>query len=143
LNAVNIPVFSSVLMLMPFLMHSLKASEKMAVFFASSASFTDQVRREAQIQDTSQLILADCMELPAFKSIINNENTLDNNALSAQFFRHVENVLEEGKGTVSMVVLQCSELTPYAPEIRKAFGIPVVDINSLARWVDGVLYRGV
>jgi len=140
-QAVDVPVFSSIMAAVPLLLRALRRDAKLAVVFASVASFTERVRAEAGIGDPSRIAATDCVSLPAFQPIMENSQSLDSDALMAQVREHLAGFLAEEPG-VAVIVLQCSELAPYADAIRQDFGLPVFDINSLARWVDMSLFGG-
>lgn len=135
LQAVDVPVFSSVMVAVPLLLRTLRDDAKIAVVFASAGSFTDRVRDQAGIADPSRVAIADCVSLPAFRAIMENSRSLDSDALQAQVIEHISKFLAK-EPRVAMTVLQCSELAPYAGALRREFGLPVFDINSLALWVD-------
>jgi len=139
-NAVEIPVFSSVLITAPLLLSSLGENQKLGIIFASSDSFTSKVRRECGLRDTECLVVADCRDLDAFYSILHNENYLTSSALEDQVV-DLATTLACDHPDVGALILQCSELAPYAEGIREATGLPVFDVTTLIRWVHSSVVR--
>jgi Asp/Glu/hydantoin racemase len=133
--ALDIPVFSSVMLVVPLLLRSMPKSRKLLIVFATAASFTERVAREAGITQRSRLVIADCKDLPAFAPILENQPTLDSDALRDQLVHRIGTALKADPA-IGQIVFQCSELAPYASVVREHFGLPVFDINSLALWVD-------
>ena len=138
-QAVDVPVFSSILAAVPLLLRTVRQDARVAIVFASVASFTARVRDQAGIDDASRIAATDCASLPAFQPIMENSRSLDSDALMAQVREHLGAFIAE-EPAVAVIVLQCSELAPYADAIRQDCGLPVFDINSLALWVDTSLF---
>lgn len=132
--AVDIPVFSSVLLCVPLLLQTIGAGKKLLIVFASSSSFTDRLVAEAAITDQSRLAIADCLGLPAFESILENRQTLDSDRLREQLVALIEAELD-AQPSICQILFQCSELAPYAQHVRDRYGLPVFDVTELARWV--------
>jgi Asp/Glu/hydantoin racemase len=137
-EAVDIPVFSSILTAVPLLLHSLASSAKVALVFASAGSFTERARQQAGIVDATRLVVIGCETLPAFQPILRNEDRLDSAALRQQLAGRIEAMLQQ-EPDVAIILLQCSEFAPYAPYLRERFDRPVFDVNTMTAWVDRAL----
>ena len=55
-------------------------------------------------------------------------------AVSKEILSAVEKGFEEHPKT-AIIVLECTDLPPYAQQIREKFGVPVFDINSMIGYV--------
>ena len=42
---------------------------------------------------------------------------------------------------VDAILLECSDLPPYAAAIQRATGLPVFDFITLAKWVESVVVQ--
>ena len=132
-SALDIPAFMSVLTLVPLVLRALGRHRKLAIIFASSASFTETVRRECAIDETDRIVVTDCRGLPAFQPILDNEDYLDSAALERQLADHVERLVGR-HGDIGCVMLQCSELPPYAATLQKIVDVPIVDVVTIVQW---------
>ena len=131
--AVGVPVFSSILGQLPWLLASIPESQRVAVIFADRRSFTRSMQRECGIADIRRLVVADCMGIPEFKAMIDRPYRLAHSALQLAVVRHAQRLVQEHPD-IGMVVLQCSELPPYAAAIQAAIQRPIADIVTLTEW---------
>lgn len=139
-DAVEIPVFSSILTQVPWLVKSLPANQRVLVLFADRRSFSAEMRSECGITDPTRLVISDCMDIPEFSSMLARPYKLQHAALERALVRHVKQQVAE-HGNVGLIVLQCSELPPYAAAIQDAISCPVVDVVTLATWVHDIVTR--
>lgn len=138
--AVDIPAFMSVLTLVPPVLRALGRHRRLAIIFASSSSFTETVRRECGIDETERIIVSDCRELPAFRPILDNEDSLDADALGDQLAESAARMIER-HDDIGCIILQCSELPPYAARIQKIAEVPIVDVVTLVEWAHASALR--
>ncbi|HEV2271219.1 MAG TPA: aspartate/glutamate racemase family protein [Steroidobacteraceae bacterium] len=139
-NAVRIPVFSSILTQVPWLIRSLPADQRVLVLFADRRSFTPAMRSECGITDLRRIVISDCMAIPEFCAMLARPYTLQHAALERALVRHVKREMVEHKN-IGLIVLQCSELPPYAAAIQDAVSSAVVDVVTLATWAHEVVTR--
>lgn len=139
-NAVSVPVFTSVMLLVPLLLNALGPERRLAIVFASAHAYTDRVRRECRIPDDDRIVVAEARDLPAFAPILANESELDDAALETQV-RDLVAKLVADEPRIACVVLQCSDLPPYAAAIQAATGVPVVDVVTLVGWAHAMSVR--
>ncbi len=139
-NAVNVPVFTSVMLLVPLLLGSLGSDRRLAIVFSSAHAYTDRVRRECGIPDDDRIVVAEARGLPAFAPVLANGDELDDAALELQV-RDLVAKLVDDEPRIACVVLQCSELPPYAAAIQAAVGVPVVDVVTLVEWAHAIAVR--
>jgi Asp/Glu/hydantoin racemase len=139
-RALSIPVFSSVLTQVPWLLASLPHAGRLAIVFADKRSFTDRVRAECGITDTRRLVITDCMGLEPFTAMLRHPYTLEHRKLEAALVEQVAQLVEADP-QISMIMLQCSELPPYAAALQKVVDRPIVDVVTLTEWAFAVSVR--
>lgn len=138
--AVAVPAFTSVMLLVPMLLKSLAPDRRLAILFASAHAYTDRVRHECAIPEDNRIVVAEARSLPAFAPILANEAELDSGALEAETSQLVADLVANDPN-IACVVLQCSELPPYAAAIQARIGVPVVDVVTLINWAHGISVR--
>ena len=72
------------------------------------------------------------------KRILGNETTLDVAAAREDMLRAGRAVMAEHPGTGALV-LECTNMVPYAADLRAALGIPVYSIYSFVIWFQAAL----
>lgn len=132
-DAVDVPVFLSSLTQVPLIQLGLKRDQKILVFAADGPSVNAQML--AHVGATPErLIVQNVGDRPAFAPIRWGKTELDNGALiddlvalaKAQQAEHPE---------IGAILLECSDLPPYAADIHDATGLPVFDFITLINWV--------
>ncbi|MCP4302091.1 MAG: aspartate/glutamate racemase family protein [Gammaproteobacteria bacterium] len=135
-NAVAVPVFMSILTQVPLLLNSLGENQSLAIVFATKTAFSPLIQRECGIDDLSRIVQIDLIDCPSFIDMTQGDKPLDGDALLAQIISKVEAEIDDSVGAI---MLQCSDLPPFAVEIQHHFGLPVFDMTGLIDWV----YRSV
>ena len=132
--AVNVPVFMSSLTQLPLIKLGLKPDQKILVMCASgdsmSQEFFDKVN--ANFADT---IIQDVGSMESFAPIRWGKLTLDNKRLAKDLSELAAKVCREHP-EIGAILLECSDLPPYAADIQRATGLPVYDFISLINWVE-------
>ncbi|MGH8137881.1 MAG: aspartate/glutamate racemase family protein [Steroidobacteraceae bacterium] len=139
-HAASVPVFSSILTQIPWLLSALPRAQRIAVVFADSRSFTPRIQEQCRIQDASRLVVADCMALEPFRAMLEHPYRLAHRQLEAAVASHLRELVKADP-QIGLIMLQCSELPPYAAAIQRATGRPVVDVVNLALWAQSAARR--
>lgn len=134
-RALPVPVCMSILVQLPFLLATLPPSQRLLVYFASRSSATDRLFEICGVSqsDRQRLVIEDAWQLPAFSAYLGRPSRLDRDALGNQVVQDVARCVAEHRD-IGGVVLQCSDLPPYAQRIQRATGLPVYDGSLIAEW---------
>lgn len=134
-NAVNLPVFMSSLLQAPMLSHMLGAHQRLAVIAANGAGITEQVLHGAGITDPDRLVIQGLDHMPHFNEVILQEKgVLDEDRLREEVVR-VATETVTAHPSIGAVLLECSDLPPYARAVHEATGLPVFDWAGFIRYV--------
>lgn len=139
-NAVNVPVFLSSLTQLPLIKLGMGSQQKILVLAADAPSVTNDMLAHVGT-DNERLIVQNVGDREAFAPIRWGKTTLDNQALIDDL---VELCLERKKEhpEIGAILLECSDLPPYAADIQNATGLPVYDFITLINWIHaGVVQR--
>jgi aspartate/glutamate racemase len=141
--AVSIPVFMSSLLQAPLLLRMLSPQQRLGVLVANGGGITDGVLRGAGISDPARLRIQGLDHKPHFNEVILQEvGTLDEDRLRSEV---VEAAMEavEADPSIGAILLECSDLPPYARSVQEATGLPVFDWAGFIRYVhDAISPRG-
>lgn len=131
--AVGVPVFLSSLCQLPMVKAGIRREGKIAVFAADGSSLTDELLANVG-SDTTRLIVQNVGDLASFAPIRWGGLELDNGRLTDDLCDLAQGLCEQHPD-IDAILLECSDLPPYAAAIQKAVGLPVFDFITLAKWV--------
>ncbi len=131
--AVDVPVFLSSLCQLPLIKLGLPTDRKIAVFAASGDNLDSRILEQVGAHE-DDLVVQDVGSLESFSSIRWGREELDNAALTRDLSALAADLVRDHP-EVGAVLLECSDLPPYACEIQRACGLPVFDFITLIKWV--------
>ena len=137
--AVGVPVFMSSLCQLATIKTWLPAERKIAVFAADGASINDEFL--SQVNTTiDQIVVVNVGDMESFAPIRWGKGPLDNGLLEDDLCKRAQEVCAKYP-EVDAILLECSDLPPYAAAIQRATGLPVFDFITLAKWVESVVVQ--
>jgi Asp/Glu/hydantoin racemase len=134
-SAVHVPVFTSSLLQVPTLLAALPADRKIGVLTISGHSLRPEHFEAVGVPCLDRVVVAGLESAEAlYRPIIDNTGPLDVNAARAQVVAAAQ-ALAKQNPDIAALVLECTNLPPYAAAIQRATGLPVWDAITLVRWV--------
>lgn len=133
-EAVSVPVFLSSLCQIPIIKLGLKTSQKIAVFAASKENLTHELLKKVGA-DINDCVIQDIGKLESFAPIRWGKMQLDNERLTKDLAEAAKKLISE-RSDIGAILLECSDLPPYASDIQRATGLPVFDFITLINWVE-------
>lgn len=128
--ALSVPVVTSSLLLIPFVRTLLKPNEKIGVITARKASLGHAHLEAVGVQDPSSLVIVGMEEAAEFTGVfIHGRQTLDQDACRREMETAAGLLMETPR--IGAVVLECTNMPPYADAVRKRTGKPVFDVTTL------------
>jgi hypothetical protein len=139
--AVNIPVFLSSWMQVPFIHRMLQPGKKVGAVVADSRYIQKEILVNAGIDDSLPLAIAGMEDQPAFWSgIMEEEGTLDSDAVQREVVG-VARDLVRANPDIGALLLECSCLPPYAVAVQEALRLPVFDFITMINYVYSALAK--
>jgi len=138
---VSVPVFSSSLIQIP-LMHQLSGGRGKVGVITARASALTAAHFEAVGSGGIPIAVAGMEEQPEFADVIlhDRRTDIDEARLAAELVA-VGDQLRRDAPDVTSIVLECTDLPPYASELQEALGLPVADLTTLAEMVHSITTR--
>jgi Asp/Glu/hydantoin racemase len=131
---VKVPVATSSLMQVPWVQATLPPGKRVGIVSVSAKSLTPAHLKAASVPlDTPIVGTEDGKEF--FRVLILGEKQDMDIALAAQDILGAAQKLVEENPDIGAIVLECTNMPPYAHAIQEALGIPVYDIYSLIVWL--------
>ncbi|WP_128931966.1 hypothetical protein [Bradyrhizobium zhanjiangense] len=141
--AVDIPVCLSPLLLAPFLEVMLPPNRSVGIITAKAPGLTPDLLNASGISRESERIVIGGLEnSPAFAAaLLTASGNLDNAAVEVETVE-VAMELMRRRPDIGALLLECSELPPYAAAVQRATGVPVFDYTSIIEFfVQGLVRR--
>ena len=139
---VSVPVFASSLIQIP-LMHQMAGLRgRVGVITASKRALTP-AHFAAVGAANIPVAVAGMEEQPEFSAVIlrNERREIDEKKLAAELACVGRTLLREYPD-IRSIVLECTDLPPYAHGLQRRLGLPVADLTTLATMVHSIVNRG-
>lgn len=130
-EAVRVPVFLSALLQIPWLAAALGPGRAIGVLTAHGGRLTPELLALAGVAPEHRLHIAGMEHHPAFRGPMLDETPLlDTDAVEAEIVAEAE-ALVARHPEIGALVLECSNMPPYAHAIQAATGLPVFDFTTM------------
>jgi len=139
-DAVRIPVFSSSLLQVPLARAMIGCDRKVGVLTASAESLTDRHFAGIGLRDIPMVVMGmeDAEEFTA--AFIEGKSSLDPEKVRNEMIRAAERMALLHPD-IGALVLECTNMPPYARAVQQVLNVPVFDVVTLVRYVHSILDR--
>jgi len=134
-GAVDVPVFASALLQVPLVHRMLKPDQCVGILTAAEEHLTGAHLANVGITDEIPVCIAGLERSAEFTRILTDAKAEpDVDQLESEVVDLARRLVSQNRGT-GAIVLECTDLPPFAAALRQALGLPVFDIVTLADWV--------
>lgn len=133
-NALDVPVFTSSLLQIPIIRAIYGENARVLVITASGVSLTAKHFEGAGILDLKGIRIVGLEENREWRKIFESPDS----EIDVEIFRNDLAQLAKEHATLHQadaVLLECTDLPPFAEEIRQATGLPVFDYVTLLNYI--------
>ncbi len=140
-TAVGVPVMLSSLLQIPFIASTLGPDQSIGIICANRTRLTPELLALAGVPEDMRLAIVGLERQPAFRGpILDEDGVLDSDAVEAEVVAEAK-ALVAASPDVGAILLECSNLPPYAHAVQAATGRPVFDFLTLIDFMHGALNR--
>jgi len=140
-DSVDIPVFLSSLLQVRFIHPMLPKGRKIGVISANSSVLTPEHFAGVGISPDIPLVLAGMENQTEFRdAILLEKGSLDSDQIQREVVE-VAVLMVQRNPDVGAIILECSDLPPYAAAIQAAVNRPVFDFITMINYVHSALVR--
>jgi hypothetical protein len=140
-TAVNIPVFLSSWMQVPYISRIIPSHQRIGVLMANSRHLRRAFLKRAGIDESIPMAVAGMEDQPAFRSaIIEESGELDSAKVEKEIVT-VAQKLKQEYPDIGAIFLECSDMPPYAAAIQDVLHLPVFDFVTMINFVHATLTR--
>jgi Asp/Glu/hydantoin racemase len=137
--AVSVPVFISSLLQIPFMHQISGPGRRIGIITANAAALTDDHFRAVGVSPEIPLAIAGMQAKDEFRqAVLEEKGTLDS-TLMEQEVVSVARELVAQYADIGAILLECSDLPPFAHAVQAATGRPVFDFITMIRYVHTTL----
>ena len=138
-DAVDVPVFLSSLLQIPFI-YQIKR-QKIGIITADSKSLTPEHFIAVGVNKEIPLRIAGMEDQKEFReAILEEKGTLDSDLIEREVVGVAKKLVTDNPD-IGALVLECSDLPPYAHAIQKEVNLPIFDFTTMIRYVHTALVR--
>lgn len=131
----NIPVGLSSLIQIPWIRTLLGPEKKIVVLTASKESITDKLFLSCGLTDWEDLIIRDLRYQPEFSCILEDRGIFNHAIVREEVVAAALDAVQSSPDNIGAILLECSDMPPYAADVQRATGLPVFDFITLIRWM--------
>ena len=134
-RALDIPVFLSSLIQLPFIDTIVGSGAKVGVITADSECLNKDLLTAVGVSDTSNLVITGLQNQPNFRRFALEETgVLDTESVAAEVVATARQMVTDHK-QMRALILECSLLPPYGAAIQAAVNLPVFDYITMINFV--------
>jgi len=136
---INVPFFSSSLMMLPMMVHSMPGNKKVGVITANGP-ILEQVQAiencGLSVEDKeNRIVVMGCENGLEFSSaIMANTGVYNPLKVEQEIVAVAKQMLQDNKD-IGAILLECTELSPHAVAVQNAVRMPVWDYTTLTKWI--------
>ncbi|MEM8980392.1 MAG: aspartate/glutamate racemase family protein [Pseudomonadota bacterium] len=135
--ALPVPVLTSALSQVPWIASTLSSGQKVGILTISAQSLTPAHLSAAHVTLETPIAAPD--ESGTFvQSVLGNQTELDVAAAEQEMVQAALKLKAQTPG-LAAIVLECTNMPPYAPAIAQATGLPVYSILTSLNWLQAGL----
>ena len=139
-DALDVPVFLSSLLQIPFILMTLGSDQKVGIITADSKGLDKMLLKAAGIESDESLVIRGMEDQENFsKAIIEETGVLDSDKVEIEAVSVACEMVEEEE--VHALLLECSCLPPYGNAIQKAVCLPIFDYITMIDYVHSALVK--
>jgi len=141
--ALDIPVMLSSLLQLPFIASTLAPSASIGVICANKERLLPALLEEAYPHPTRALQIVGLEDAPAFRyAILDEKGALDTEKVEKEVVSRAVKLVEENP-EIGAILLECSNLPPYAAAVQNATGRHVFDFITMIDYMQAAGRRSV
>lgn len=138
-DAVDIPVFMSSMLQVPFLVRTLKRGQKIGIITANASVMTETHLYNVGITSDMPIVLYGMESKEEFRtSILEEKGTMDTDKIEREILEVCDKMLDENP-EVAIIQLECSDLPPFAAAVHGHTKLPVFDFTTMIRYFENAL----
>jgi len=140
-DALDIPVFLSSLLQVPFIYQLLPRGRKIGIISADLRALAPEHFHSVGVTPDIPIVYGGMEHKIEFReAVLLEKGTLDSDQIQREVVELAEQMVETHPD-IGAIVLECSDLPPYAAAVQAAVNLPVFDFITMIQYVHSALVR--
>ncbi|MBA7669682.1 hypothetical protein ES703_77815 [subsurface metagenome] len=128
-------------MQIPMISRSLKPGQKVGIICADGDALVPTPALEnCGVNDRSTVVIAGAQGLPQMQNINQDKGHFNNAKFEQELVDFSKQVVNENPD-IGALLLECSDMPPYARAIQEAVRLPVFDFTTMINWIYNAVVR--
>ncbi|MDO4545031.1 MAG: aspartate/glutamate racemase family protein [Bacillota bacterium] len=138
--AIDVPVAMSSIVQIPWIRALLKPDEKIGILTANGKSMNEGLLRSCGIENADDLVIKGMEDTKEFSAVVDMRPCFDNEIARKEVVEGALQLVEEND-KVGAILLECSDMPPYAADVQAATQLPVFDFITLIKWLHNAVMQ--
>ncbi len=134
-EALEVPIFLSSLIQIPWIKTGLKPDQKVGVICADEPSLTPEILKRVGVPDPDICVIKGIGNEPEFSAILKSDRGYFNADGVRNEVVNATVKLVEDHPDIGAILLECSDMPPYSADVQRAVNLPVFDFITMVNWV--------
>jgi len=136
----NIPTFLSSVLQAPIIARSLKPNQKLGIICGSSPHLTPGLLSQCGIDDLSHIVIVGAENCLEMQNIGKGTGHLNSYLVEQELVSLAKEFVNKNPD-IGAILLECSDMPPYAWAIQNAVRLPVFDYVTMINWIYNAVVR--
>lgn len=132
--ALDVPVAMSSLVQIPLIQAMLKPSQKVGILTANGTAMIPNLLSNCGITKTDNLVVKDALQTKEFAAVVDMRGNFNNGVARNEIVTAATQMVEDDPA-IGAILLECSDMPPYAAYVQAAVQLPVFDFITLIKWL--------
>lgn len=139
-DAVDIPVYLSSIVQIPWIRVGLKEDQKIGIICADRKNLTEHLFRACSVpeEDYKRCCIIGAGDQPEFSALLERRGHFDNGILRNELITLAKQLVAENPD-IGAMLLECSDMPPYSAAIQRELKMPVYDFITMIKYVESVV----
>ena len=138
--AVDVPAAMSSLVQIPWIRTLLKPDQKIGILTANGASLNEGLFRSCGVKNTDDIVFKGLEKSAEFSAVVDMRPCFDNEVARQEVVEAALELVEENP-EIGAILLECSDMPPYAADVQAAVQLPVFDFITLIKWLHSAVMQ--
>lgn len=135
-EAVDVPVYLSACVQIPWIFAGLKKNQKIAVLCGDAPNLSWDLFEACGCtrEQYERCVIVGMEDCPEFRNILDDTGSMNCAAVGREVVEKTRKALEADP-EIGAILLECTDLPPYAAQLQNAFNLPVFDAITLINYI--------
>lgn len=139
-DEVDIPIYLSSVVQVPWIRVGLKRNQKIGILCADGHNLTESLFKACGVskEDFDRCCIVSAGHLPEFSAVMERRGHFDNEIVTKELVDLSKQLVKDNPD-IGAILLECSDMPPYAAAIQGELNLPVFDFITMIRFVQSAV----